>query len=96
MELFTPVLRDGKEIGGTQFNYTKNGKLTYNFYFKSLPSNVYLNNKLNYSMAQIQLDFERSDLSRTEIFSGYHSTTGLFAFLSLVSFFINPDVVPGM
>ena len=87
--------KNGLEIGGSEFNYTKSGRLNYNFNLKSLPKSVYLENGLNWSQAQVKLNFERNEKSQTEIFSGYHTTTGLFAFLSLISFFINLDAVPG-
>ena len=87
--------KNGKEIGGSKFNYTKSGRLNYNFNLESLPNSVYLENGLNWSLAQVKLNFERTEKSQAEIFSGYHTTTGLFAFLSLFSFFINIDAVPG-
>ena len=37
----------------------------------------------------------RTDKSRKKIFGSYHASTGIFAGLSLVSYFIPPDIVPG-
>ena len=87
--------KNGLEIGGSEFNYTKSGRLNYNFNLESLPDSVYLENGLNWSQARVKMNFERNVKSQTEIFSGYHTITGLFAFLSLISFFINLDAVPG-
>ena len=87
--------KNGLEIGGSEFNYTKSGRLNYNFNLESLPNSVYLENGLNWSQAQVKMNFERNVKSQAEIFSGYHTITGLFAFLSLISFFINLDAVPG-
>ena len=47
-------------------------------------------------MTQVKIDFHRSEKSRKKIFGGYHVTTATFSLLSLISFFIHPDVVPGM
>ena len=87
--------KSGVEIGGSEFNYTKSGRLNYNFNLESLPNSVYLENGLNWSQARVKMNFERNVKSQIEIFSGYHTITGLFAFLSLISFFINLDAVPG-
>ena len=85
----------GKEIGGSEFNFDKSSRLDYNFNLKSLPNTEYMENGYNYSLAQVKLNFKRTEKSQAEIFSGYHTPTGIFAILSLVSFFINPDAVPG-
>ena len=37
----------------------------------------------------------RNAQSRNTIFGGFHVSTGIFAILSLVSYFIPPDIVPG-
>ena len=87
---------NGKEIGGSEFNFPNNGRLDYNFNLKSLPSSDFLENGLRYSLAQVKLNFTRTEKSQAEIFSGFHITTGVFAFLSLISFFIHPDIVPGL
>ena len=87
--------KKGKEIGGSEFNYEESGRLDYNFNLESLPNTVYLENGRNFSLAQVKLNFQRTEKSQAEIFSRYHTITGVFAFLSLFSFFINPDVVPG-
>ena len=87
--------KNGNEIGGSEFNYPQSGRLDYNFYLKSLPNTVYREKGNNYSLAQVKLNFGRTEKSQAEILSGYHTTTGIFAFLSLISFFINLDAVPG-
>ena len=87
--------KNGNEIGGLEFNYPESGRLDYNFNLKSLPNTVYREKGNNYSLAQVKLSFGRNEKSQAEILSGYHTTTGIFAFLSLISFFINLDAVPG-
>ena len=37
----------------------------------------------------------RNAQSRNTIFGGFHVSTGILAILSLVSYFISPDIVPG-
>ena len=39
--------------------------------------------------------FKRTGRSRNKIFASFHLTTGIFAILSLVSYVIPPDIVPG-
>jgi hypothetical protein len=102
VELQSPKIhmldKNGREVGGSELNYAKytnSSRLDYNFNLKSLPNTLYMEKGKNYSLSQVKLNFERTDKSRAEIFSGYHTTTGIFAFLSLVSFFINLDAVPG-
>ena len=46
-------------------------------------------------MTQIKMNLTRTAQSRNTIFGGYHASTGIFAILSLVSYFIPPDIVPG-
>ena len=86
---------EGKEIGGNEFELKTDGRLDYNFKFESLPSLTFEDSGYEYTQAQVKIDFKRTDKSRTEIFGGYHATTAIFSILSLLSFFINPDVVPG-
>ena len=86
---------EGKEIGGNEFELKTDGRLDYDFKFESLPSHTFIDSGFEYALAQVKIDFKRTDKSRTEIFGGYHTTTAIFAILSLLSFFMNPDVVPG-
>ena len=86
---------EGKEIGGYEFELKTDGRLDYDFKFESLPSSTFIDSGFEYALAQVKIDFKRTDKSRTEIFGGYHTTTAIFAILSLLSFFMNPDVVPG-
>ena len=88
---------NGKENGGKYFNITTTGnhKLDYKFQFESLPTAEYQDNGYKYSETRIKMIFERTEKSRIKIIGGYHATTAIFAILSLLSFFIQPDVVPG-
>ena len=47
------------------------------------------------ALVQVKLEFERTKRSRNRIFTGYHVTTAIFAILSLLSFSIQTDTVPG-
>ena len=58
-------------------------------------SSMFLDDGNEYSQTQIKMTFKRTEKSRTKIFGGYHATTAIFALLSLLSFFIQPDAVPG-
>ena len=58
-------------------------------------SSMFLDDGNEYSQTQIKMTFKRTGKSRTKIFGGYHATTAIFALLSLLSFFIQPDAVPG-
>ena len=86
---------EGKEIGGKEFELKTDGRLDYNFKFESLSSSTFIDSGYEYALAQVKIDFERTNKSRTEIFGGYHATTAIFSMLSLLSFFIQHDAVPG-
>ena len=87
--------QNGNEIGGSEITYTNSNRLDYDFEFKSLPSDVFFENGYNYSKAVIEINFNRTNTSRKKIFNNFYISCGTFAGLSLVSFFIKPDVVPG-
>ena len=86
---------EGKEIGGNEFELKTDGRLDYDFKFESLPSSTFIDSGFEYALAQVKIDFKRTEKSRTEIFEGYHLPTAIFAILSVLSFFIQPDSVPG-
>ena len=86
---------NGNEIAGKKLTILSNTELDYNFHFETLPTSVFVDDSLKYSMAQVKMNFDRTDKSRAKIFSGYHAQTATFALLSLVSFSINLDSVPG-
>ena len=86
---------NGQEIGGTEVEMNNLDRLDYNFHFKALNSTVFVNAATEYSMAQIRIDFERTKRSRQNIFVIYHTQTAVFASLSLLSYFIPTDSVPG-
>jgi len=69
--------------------------MKFHFTFESLKSSTFQQANYTYSMAQIRMNLTRTDKSRQKIFAGYHVTTGIFSALSLVSYFIPPDIVPG-
>ena len=86
---------EGKEIGGHEFELKTDGRLDYDFKFESMPSSTFIDSGFEYALAQVKIDFKRTVKSRTEIFEGYHLPTAIFAILSVLSFFIQPDSVPG-
>ena len=86
---------NGTEINGDIIEVNANERYEYNFIFKTLPASVFLDYGIEYTMAQVSINFKRSIRNRNKIFGGYHVTTGTFALLSLISFSIEQDVVPG-
>ena len=86
---------NGQEVEGKYFNITGNNRLNYKFRFESLPTTEFQDDGHKYSETRIKMIFERTEKSRTKIFGGYHATTAIFSILSLISFFIHPEVVPG-
>ena len=80
---------------GKELMKNNSERLDYNFIFKPLKPTVYYDDGYTYSMAQLELRFSRTEKSRNQIFGGYYAGTLTFASLSLVSFFIHPDMVPG-
>ena len=89
--------KNGQEVEGKYFNITTTGnnRLNYKFRFESLPTTEFQDDGHTYSETRIKMIFERTEKSRTKIFGGYHATTAIFSILSLISFFIQPEVVPG-
>ena len=49
----------------------------------------------NKSMAYVQFKFIRNDEGRQKLITGYYIPTGLFATLSMISYLIKPEIVPG-
>ena len=80
---------------GKELMKNNSERLDYNFIFKPLEPTVYYDDGYTYSMAQLELRFSRTEKSKNQIFGGYYAGTLTFASLSLVSFFIHPDMVPG-
>ena len=65
---------NGNEIAGKKLTILSNTELDYNFHFETLPTSVFVDDSLKYSMAQVKMNFDRTDKSRAKIFSGYHQT----------------------
>ena len=88
---------NGKEVKRKYFNMTTTGtnRLNYKFQFESLPTTELQDDGYKYSETRIKMIFERTEKSRTKIFGGYHATTAIFSILSMISFFIQPEAVPG-
>lgn len=99
VKLITPILfifdnEMKAEISGKKVK-KQSKKLGFEFEFEALKPAVFLENDYEYSMVEIKVQLTRSSKGRSKIFSSYHATTGTFALLSLVSFFIESDQVPG-
>ena len=69
----------------------------YDISFESLESTTIraVSEDYNISVAQVKMSFSRHEESRNKIFGSYHLSTGIFAALSLISYFIEPESVPG-
>ena len=94
-KIWTTDLKTGHEIGGQNFTVENDNRLSFNFKFETLGSKTYTVNNFDYSMVQVRMNMTRTEKNRNKIFGGYHLTTGIFAILSLISYFIPPDSVPG-
>ena len=99
VRLKSPKLRtisnDGVEVQDNKTISITNQGLKFGFEFESLPSKTFPVNGYNYSMTQIRMNLTRTQESRRKIFGAYHGSTFVFAAISLISYFIPPDVVPG-
>lgn len=49
----------------------------------------------NYSLVNLRIDMKRNQGSFEKVLIGFYIPTGIFAFMSLISFAIHPDLVPG-
>ena len=85
---------EGDEIGGENLTIS-NQRLDYDCMFRSVPSEIFVENGEKYYKSLIKIDLSRTIKSRQKIEGSFHLTTGIFAALSLISFSINADVVPG-
>ena len=72
-----------------------NGRLKYDFDFKALPPSAFSDFGHDYSNSKLEIKFGRTEKSRSKIFGGYYMESEIFAMLSLISFFIHSDSVPG-
>ena len=94
-KIFT-FAKDGKtEIEGEKLVKNNTDRLDYNFVFKPLNSTVFYDDGYEYSLTQLELGFSRTKKSQNQIFGGYYTSMAIFAILSQISYFINPDIVPG-
>ena len=94
LKIFTDD-ENGQEIGENEFQMKSNGRLKYDFEFKALPPTVFSDFGHDYSNAKLEIKFGRTEKSRSKIFGGYYMESEIFAMLSLISFFIHSDSVPG-
>ena len=92
--IFTYNSKLKKEVGGKKIE-VQSKKLDYFFNFESLGSFDFFENGFNYSMALIELKIFRTQAGQSKIFSNFFAPVGVFASTSLISYFIEPDQVPG-
>ena len=81
-----PVLEDG-------VLWLNTTKLNYNIKLYALNSTTYKQNEHLYSMASVRMQLFRNTVGFMKIVTGFYATTGTFSVLSLISFFIEPNVV---
>ena len=81
------ITDDGVETGG-KFIEMSDEKLNYRFNFEALEPTFIIENSYNYSFTQFKMKMARNDEGRNKLFGSYHASTGTFAILSLVSYFI--------
>ena len=71
----------------------KTYRLPYAITVESVPTGITFNEKWNYSNSGIVFNIKRNDIG--QLIGGFFGPTAIFTFISLVSFLIDPDVVPG-
>ena len=69
--------------------------LAFDVFVTPLDSSIESYGKLNHSLAQIQFRLVRKADELYNLMSSFYVPTGCFALLSLLSFFIKPEIVPG-
>ena len=82
------------EIEGQNLTVTKE-RLDYDCIFEALPSRNFTDLVGIFSRSIIQVHLKRTLKSRHKIFGTYHFSTGIFAAISIISFSIDIDSVPG-
>lgn len=79
-------------------NLQTSNKLDFDAKMRSLKSTTqkpFHKYDLEYSLARFQIDISRNVHSLSKLASGFYIPTGLFAFLSMISFTISLEQVPG-
>ena len=71
----------------------KDHKLPYEISVASIPTGQYFLTKYTHATTGIVFNLERNDIG--QLIGGFFWPTGIFTIISLVSFLIDPDVVPG-
>ena len=66
-------------------------RLPFEIHAEHIEPFIYFEAGFNYSYTGVRFKFRRHDLGL--LLGGYYGPTVIFAILSLISFFINPDVV---
>ena len=68
-------------------------RLPFEITVESVPTGITFNGKWLYSTSGIVFNIWRNDIG--QLIGGFFGPTAIFTLISLVSFFIDPDVVPG-
>ena len=71
----------------------KDHKLPYEITVASIPTGLYFLTKYTHTTSGIVFNLERNDIG--QLIGGFFWPTGIFTIISLVSFLIDPDMVPG-
>ena len=79
------------KLGDTDHVSIAEPRVPFTIGMKSMEPFSILDAGYNYSMAGMKIEFDRNGLGL--LLGGYFSPTALFAFLSTISFHINPEVV---
>ena len=84
----------GQELLGHIVDKESN-RMDYFFRFESLPPENFYETGYDYSMFRIKISFNRTEKGQAKIFSSYHIPIAVYACLSLVSYGIELEQVPG-
>ena len=60
-----------------------------------MPSEIIIDDEEKYYVSSVKINLKRSTKSIQQIVGSFYLSTGIFAALSLISFMINIDAVPG-
>lgn len=93
--LSEPNLLDSSSSQMNNRHQFMSGKLNFDVEIFTLEPSFQKQSGYNHSVAEIQLDLSRNRDSLSKVTNGFYIPTGTFSFLSLISFFVNVEQVPG-
>ena len=68
-------------------------RLPYSITVESIPTGITFNEKYSYINSGILFNIRRNDIG--QLIGGFYGPTAIFTLISLISFLMDPDVVPG-